>query len=638
MATRDILSILRVQTDDPELCVAQYSAFSKQMPLMYFILIVNTWGVASTHFDIAPLPLTFYIPLVLTVMCSARIAYWWFEARGRYRPKNAIANLKTTTLLAWILAGCFAAWGLALSRYGDTFSQSHVAFYMGITVIGCIFCFSHLLSAAIAITLVVNVAIIANFGFTGNKVFIAMAVDVALVSTAMMLVLWVQNRDFKALIASKRSLSALNDQNMRLANLDSLTGLANRRRFFAELDKVCCKTPPDMDGICVGLIDLDGFKPVNDLHGHHIGDDLLVEVGRRLMELRCGDMFVARLGGDEFAYLVRSGEMSEALQLGEEICDALRQPYAVGDRRIVLSASIGIAAGRGHEDTNRSLYERADFALYESKRERVGKPTVFSSDHSRSLSRLLAMERSFSSGSFEQELSLAYQPIVDLEHGGIVGFEALARWHHCDLGQISPGEFIPAAERLGYIGQMTKILLSIALADASSWPEHVRLSFNLSARDFSSSEQAMHLLAMISASSIAPARIDLEITETAILSDVTQAKAAARMYKAAGVGISLDDFGTGYSSLTHLHSMPLDKIKIDRSFIDGLDRKAASAKIVKSMIRMCKEMKIGCVVEGVETESQLQAIRKMGGRLIQGYQISKPVMANQASLMVATTR
>ncbi|KQS75205.1 hypothetical protein ASG25_20850 [Rhizobium sp. Leaf384] len=652
MAVGKLFSLFRVTGDDADLVRAQYAAFSKQVPLMYFILLVNSWGLAATHINTAPVFLTIWIPSLLTLVCACRLVYWWIEGRRPTKGMNALRALRKANVLAWLLAAGFASWGLSLAPYGDSYQQSHVAFYMGITVIGCIFCLSHLLSAALAVTVIVGLAFAGYFGMTGNMVFIAMAVDLILVSAAMIAVLSVQYRDFMALISSKRTLLALNDENLLLANQDSLTSMPNRRRFFAELETDHQADSAGREAICVGLIDLDGFKPVNDIFGHGTGDDLLIQVAQRLLTLAgpgaeasegegpagakpAGPQtFFARLGGDEFGYITRGGGLAAAVDIGHAVCAALSEPFHIADARIELSASIGIAALSPTDTTVATVYERADHALYKSKRQGRGGVVVFSKEHGEAFARLLTIERIFGKHVYEEEVSLVYQPIVDMASGRVVAFEALARWYSPTLGHVSPAEFIPAAERSGVINSLTRLLLRKALEDARSWPSEIGLSFNLSARDVSSGEQSLALLDIVLSSGVAPKRVDFEITETAILADMSQARTVALMFKAAGVGISLDDFGTGYSSLTHLHEMPLDKLKIDRSFVNGINDNSTGKKIVTSMLRMCADLDIGCVVEGIETPEEYETIKALGGPAAQGFFLSKPLPPDKARALV----
>ncbi|MQY45202.1 EAL domain-containing protein [Rhizobiales bacterium RZME27] len=261
---------------------------------------------------------------------------------------------------------------------------------------------------------------------------------------------------------------------------------------------------------------VDGFKPVNDVHGHKAGDELLSQLASRLARTSHGRALVARLGGDEFAFLLQTADPAAPKKLAEEICGVCREPFVIADAMIEVGASIGFASSAlSHEEMTR-LYDQADFALYQAKRNAPGTALAFSPEHHHSLSRLTVIEHAFRDGSVNQHISLAFQPIFDVANNTVTAFEALARWHHPVLGPVSPAEFIPVAERLGHIKQLTRTLLSMALQEARFWPHHIRLSFNLSARDLSSSDHAMRLLALIANSGIEPSRIDLEITETAI--------------------------------------------------------------------------------------------------------------------------
>ncbi len=229
------------------------------------------------------------------------------------------------------------------------------------------------------------------------------------------------------------------------------------------------------------------------------------------------------------------------------------------------------------------------------------------------------------SADFDVEMELVFQPIVDAMSEHTAGFEALARWQSPRLGWVSPADFIPAAERIGLIRPLTQALLVRALATARTWPDDIRLSFNLSAHDVCAAEGILPLIAIIENSGLPPHRIDFEITETAVTFDFVRAQQSIATLKAMGCGISLDDFGTGYSSLSHVHRLPLDKLKIDRSFVSDINENPVSHKIVKSLTGLCDDMEIACVVEGVETRAQLDSLRRLGCDFLQGYYFSKPM-------------
>jgi predicted signal transduction protein with EAL and GGDEF domain len=353
----------------------------------------------------------------------------------------------------------------------------------------------------------------------------------------------------------------------------------------------------------------------------------------------CGDgISLARLGGDEFAILVNADVTAESLaNLGRRIASALRLPYQIGAAKAQIGSSIGFAIYPDNAGTPDMLFERADYALYYAKRHQRGGTVLFSAEHEAQIRDDSSIEQALKAADFERELSVVFQPIVELGSQRVVGMEALARWHSPTLGHVSPGIFIPAAERIGLIVTLTRTLLRKALAEAALWPEEVRLSFNLSAYDLSSPESVISVLAAINSSRVAPARIDLEITETAVSQDAQAARAAVDTFKALGVGISLDDFGTGFSSLSHLHSLPLDKLKIDRSFVTDICANPASFKIVKSLTALCADMGLTCIVEGVETSEQLELLSSLGATFVQGYYFAKPMTGEAARAYLGVT-
>lgn len=614
-----------VPHDNPELLKAQYRAFSHQLPLMYFILLTNTWALAISHLDVAPVWLTVYIPTAFTILCGIRTVGWW---RSRYVvPTREIAlhALTRTNRLTSVITIAFSAWALGLTPYGDNLAQAHVAFYMAITVIGCIFSLMHLRPAAFTVAIIANIVFIAFFGSSGNLTFIAMAANSLLVTIAMLFILMGNYRDFARMVDGQASMKAMSNENFRLANLDSLTDLPNRRQFFSRLDEEFHLARVQGRRLAVGVLDLDGFKPVNDIYGHAVGDRLLVAVGERLVS-SCGEsVHLARLGGDEFALIVKEIGDQELLALGQHMCAVLRAPFDLAEATVQISASVGFTVFPELASSATELFEQADYALYHSKRTSRGTPVLFSAKHEAEIHRNARIEHALRAADLDAELAVFFQPVVDARTGKAVGFEALARWDSPTLGSVPPDQFIAVAERAGIVSRLTRPLLEKALSAAARWPDEVRLSFNLSNHDISSSEGVVRIVGIVLRSGIDPGRIDFELTETAIMRDFEQVKAAIGTIKALGCGISLDDFGTGYSSLSQLHALPLTKIKIDRSFVTDLHQRPASYKIVKSLIALSRDMGLGCVIEGVETADELSALVRLGGFEFQGYYYSPPM-------------
>ncbi|MBW8732746.1 MAG: EAL domain-containing protein [Asticcacaulis sp.] len=410
-------------------------------------------------------------------------------------------------------------------------------------------------------------------------------------------------------------------QAQTLADCDALTGLANRRSFFRHAEAVVADGLP----FALALIDLDGFKPINDTYGHGTGDNLLVAVSQRLQTVCGNDAFPARMGGDEFA-IILSGEYDEARlsAFGAQLCDALRETYVLGPVAATISASVGFVHGAPGLTVSQ-LLERADYALYFAKQNLRGAPVIFTARHDAEMRDFSLVDQALRASDLERELSIVFQPQVDIVENRTVAFEALARWRSATLGDVAPDIFIRAAERSGLITDITLRLLKKTLGHMKAWPDDVRVSFNLSARDLRSAISITNICSAICDSGIDPRRIELEITETAMLTDFTQACEALTELKALGCRIAVDDFGEGYSSFSYIHRLPVDKIKIDRTFVSQLVRHGTAIKIVKTIIDLCRNLDLDCVIEGVETPAELAKLLQVRARYIQGYLFARPM-------------
>lgn len=440
----------------------------------------------------------------------------------------------------------------------------------------------------------------------------------------------VRNTLFQA-IRARIAAERLHSEAMAMAHCDALTGLPNRRSFFAEIE---AQKDQVFD---LALIDLDGFKPVNDIYGHSIGDELLIAVSRRLSE-QCGtDGFAARMGGDEFAVILRGKRSERQLHaFGTVLCDALRETYLLGSVAATISASIGFVRSQGKGSTASQLLERADYALYFAKQNLRGAPVIFTAAHEAEMHDFSVVDQTLRAADLDRELSIVFQPQVDAIHNRTVSFEALARWTSPQLGDVRPDVFIKAAERSGLITGITLILLEKALARVSSWSNDMRVSFNLSARDLRSAISINNIREAVKRSGVDPRRIEFEITETAMLTDFEQACEALQQLKSLGCRIAIDDFGSGYSSFSYIHRLPVDKIKIDRSFVTQLVKHGSAVKIIQTIIDLCRNLRLDCVIEGVETERELNQLLQVKARYIQGYLFARPMPAEQIPAFLAT--
>jgi diguanylate cyclase (GGDEF)-like protein len=431
-------------------------------------------------------------------------------------------------------------------------------------------------------------------------------------------------------VQSRVVAEALRGEAQIMADSDVLTGLPNRRSFFRVMEAAQAGIKVGGQPFHLALIDLDGFKPINDIYGHSVGDSLLIEVGRRLRDVCGARAFSARMGGDEFAVILYGDMTAPDLEtFGQQLCDSLRDTYFLGSVTANISASVGFVRCATDAFTASQWLERADYALYFAKQNLRGAPVVFTQKHETEMSDFSQVDQTLRTSDLDSELSIVFQPQVDVVEHRTVSFEALARWNSAKLGSVRPDIFIKAAERSGLITQITLLLLEKALKEVRGWADDTRISFNLSARDLRSGISITNICKAVRDSGIDPHRIEFEITETAMLTDFEQACEALARLKAMGCRIAIDDFGSGYSSFSYIHRLPVDKIKIDRSFVVQLLQHNSALKIIKTIIDLCRNLNLECVIEGVETEAEMHKLTQIRARYIQGYLFSKPMPADQ---------
>ncbi len=413
------------------------------------------------------------------------------------------------------------------------------------------------------------------------------------------------------------------DQLETLAMADDLTGLANRRRFEETLDAAVLAGP-----VAVALLDLNDFKGVNDRLGHAVGDRLLTVVASRLRQVLPPDVLVARMGGDEFALLMPGAGPDAADATVAVLAEVLRAPVVTGEHELLVGASIGVADATGTADPWEIL-RRADVAMYAAKEEGAGPRRYVPALDSRAeeQARLgAALRAGLDTGQF----FLVYQPIVALPEGRTVAVEALVRWQHPDRGLVPPDQFIPAAERNGLIVELGAWVLRTACEQAMAWTARLgsaapeRMSVNASPRQLAEPGFAAMVAAVLHETGLPPRRLAIEITETAVFGG-GQAVQAVEDLRALGVQVALDDFGTGHSSLTLLQTVPVDILKVDKSFVDNITRAGRHAVIATALIQVSDGLGLTAVAEGVETAEQAAELHRLGYRLAQGYHFGRPV-------------
>jgi diguanylate cyclase (GGDEF)-like protein len=409
---------------------------------------------------------------------------------------------------------------------------------------------------------------------------------------------------------------------------DRLTGLGNRHRLGDKVRQLAADRATDPAPFTVGIVNLDGFKPINDLFGQAAGDEILCQVAHRLKACVPDGATVTRHDGDEFAIVLPLVfERLGAERAGQLIKDVLSAPYDLGDRNVRLSASLGFAvypfAGEDFEE----LMKSAETALYRSKRRGRGQITVYSREIAQEMKQATQLEQALRNAIINDTVDVHFQPIVRLRDNRVVGFEALARWIDPDLGFVSPAVFVPLAEERGFIDTLSETLLRKAAEATLAWPRDLFLSFNLSSVQLMDLRTSFNTLSILNSVGFDPRRLELEITETAVMSSADTARRIIKELKDAGIRISLDDFGTGQSSLGRLREFTFDKVKIDRAFVSAITTDRTSEHIIKAIVSMCEGLDLEVVAEGIETECEAQKLRELGCGMGQGYYFGKPADA-----------
>ncbi|QKV20343.1 putative bifunctional diguanylate cyclase/phosphodiesterase [Oricola thermophila] len=424
-------------------------------------------------------------------------------------------------------------------------------------------------------------------------------------------------------------------QMINMARYDALTGLPNRGYFATLIAERLRQTTGDSDCVLI-MLDIDDFKHVNDTLGHSQGDALLCAVANRLKDFRTGDVMISRQGGDEFMIFVPTMADGETPgQIAESLRAILAGVYELGGEQVHVTVSIGAATSERSKFELNTMMMRSDLALYRSKALGKGVWSVFEESMDAEYKRRQLVKNELAKALDHDMLTVRYQPIVDAKTGRIVACEALSRWNHPELGDISPAEYIPLAEEMGMIGKVSRSVLARALSDCATWPESVNISVNLSAIDFRRSRLLDEIDSAVSASGVAPERLEIEVTETAVISNEQEMFAVLQAIRDRGIKISLDDFGTGYSSLGYLHKLPLDKVKIDRSFVEGIESGQTPIALLRGVANLCKTLGLQVTIEGVSSDDQLNLVLATEGvSRIQGFVLG-PALPSSSVLELA---
>lgn len=426
---------------------------------------------------------------------------------------------------------------------------------------------------------------------------------------------------------------------------DPLTDMPNRSLFVERAEQALARVVSGSNSVAVLIVDLDDFEGINHSFGHEAGDRLLRVIGQRLEESAGPKSTVTRLSGDEFAVLLedvtdKDAAVSTARRLGE----ALRAPVGLGESEVSVSASVGIAVGDSEGDSAEGLLREADVAMHEAKRKGKARHKVFNPGAETTTSGRLLMEADLRRGIKEEELLVYYQPLVALETGKVRGVEALVRWRHPTYGLIPPGEFVPLAEQTGLITHIGRWVLEEACRQVRLWQRQhpgdppLALSVNVSACQLRHPNLFDEIFRTLQSTGFDPAHLMLEITESVLVHDVTAA-AVLRKLKKSGIELAMDDFGTGYSNLAYLKRLPIDSLKIDRLYVNGLGSDTEDTAIVHATVAFAKALGLSVIAEGIESDEQLTRLKELGCELGQGYHFARPLPSDEAArFLYASTK
>ena len=621
---------LRESEEESEQFQERYRGLLRQIPLLYLIAASSIIGLSLATSGMVESMLG--APGVLIVIIIWRFCHWTMVQHRPIDPKEARAQIKKSRILAVILASGFSIWAQYLIL---SFPQSSVAviFFASLSAIGCAFALSSDPRAASAPVFLLGLPLGAHLLLLGSGPQFGMGVSLLLVLLLTYRLVHLQNRNVSELISSRSYLEAERNR-AREAELaaqqqaltDPLTGIANRRAFIRALKGHNSKEVGD---IAIASIDLDRFKPINDVFGHDAGDMALSCIAARLVERLGNECLVARMGGDEFAVLWKGrGAWVNASRAIPRLLEAVNEPLAAGGRTLRIGGCVGLAMGDGPGHEFSTLLSQADAALYHAKAKGSGRSAVFSDDLSRRDDRRLVVESAIRDSTLLRDMEVVYQPIRTARTSELIAFEALARWKSPVLGEVSPSEFIPIAEQMNMISAITERSLEMATQCALEWPAQVSLSFNVSAVYLCTEEASETILAILAKSGFPAERMQLEVTETAVLTDFDLPRKHLATLRTAGARIALDDFGAGSASISYLREMNFDAVKFDGSLILGVAKDPRRRRLLEGLVQLCRSLGAVSTAEHVSTIEDLTLVRALGCDNVQGYLLGRPRALN----------
>ncbi len=623
----------------------QYRALALLVPLLYLVVVLTTLAIMFAFSNLVSPAFSFWMPGLVLTLVVLRMRYW-HGVRKQVETQDVKIirrDIRGATIVGPAIAFGFMLIGISILFQGSLHQYAVAGLLIWIVATASSFCLVAVPLAATLVVVVATVPLVAALLFTGDDLMIITAAVVSLVGVQVIYMLNQIFAGFRGLVLSRakvlerqQAAEQASAAATAMALTDHLTGLPNRRHFEQLLQERVHGPVYEGSPFAVAILDLDNFKPINDAYGHSVGDAVLVEVGKRLQCVMDGHGVIARMGGDEFALLLPGFNSEEqALAFSRDVHAAIRKPLENMHGRLVqIDCSIGFALFPHSTADAGRLIDLADIALYESKAAERGTATAFSSRYEAAALRRGQIEQGLRAAIAAGALEVHFQPILDLQSGGLIGFEALARWTDPELGSVSPATFIPIAEQSGLIEALTEVLMRKAAKIAAAWPNDLFLSFNLSPEQIIRPSAGLRIALVLAECGLPMHRFEAEITETALTRDVDAARATIESLRAAGARVSLDDFGTGHSSLSQIRNLPLDKVKIDKSFVDHIGADPRMRNLVDAIILMCDRLGLSCVAEGIEHQEQADILRAMGCSGGQGYLFARPLPVADAQRLI----
>ena len=613
----------------------RYWSLRRQVPIVYLLGFVNLSGMElATSGRLSP---GINLPTFIAICALIRIGQW-FGGGKQPTHDDMVKRMRQTVWFAAAVCVAVCVRCLGLLELGDTSSHMAVMLFGGLTAIGVAYGLTALPAAGRIPLVLIIVPISVAAALSRDPLFTWAAFGLVVVAALTMRLLVVHSRHFTDVIESRAQIAVQQElaehahqEAVVAATTDFLTGLPNRRAFVAALEAQIESGGEQV--FAAAVLDLDRFKSVNDTLGHGAGDKVLQEVAARLVRAVVGSGLVARLGGDEFGVLRPDVHASEEAQsVGARILHEVNQPVMIGGREFDVSACCGFGISRrGLDKTPSRIMADADLALYQAKGSSAGGVAVFELRMEAPRRRRRMIEQALRAPGMRDNLHVVFQPIVHLQSGRVIAHEALARWTDRELGAVSPAEFVPIAEQLNLIDDINNHLMAEAFAKARSWPAKIRLSFNLSAVQLCSAGSAKAILDALLASGLAPERLQVEVTETALLVDLDRARDNLAELRQSGVTIVLDDFGAGFASIGYLRELRFDQIKLDGALVTAALDSADGKRLLSAVIGLCDILGVSSVAEHVENADLLKLLVELGCTAGQGFWLKPPVRAEEIS-------